>query len=208
MAFRERQNSSSTSSPVQQAAPTLIASRLLPEVFGGFEPGDPITVLDLGAGNTSTLEFLSQYRAKIYFADLLDNPAIRNPPEATDTATLAGFIQRQLGLAQDTQIDVCLFWDYLHYIDLAMVEALSLVLQTKLSSRCVGYGFGALHGKRPSDANSYGIADIDTLAARPLSREPTYFAHSQQRLNERFGVLKITRGTLLREGRLELLFCL
>lgn len=178
----------------------------MPEVFGGFEPGQRLTVLDLGPGNTSTVNFLSQFACKIVFADLLDHPVIRNPPQDTDTATIAGFISRQIAMPEGSQVDICLLWDYLHYIDLTTVEALSSVIHPWLHADSKGYGFGALHGTRPSDTNEYGIHAIDALAARPSAEQTAYFAHSQQRLNEHFGALKIMRGTLLREGRLELLF--
>ena len=187
-------------------SPAIIQSRLMPELLSGFEPGQRLTVLDLGPGNPSTVNFFSQFASKIIFADLLDHPIIRNPPQDIDTTTLSGFITRQIAMPPGSQVDICLLWDFLHYIDLPTIAALSSVIKPWLHGNSAGYGFGALHGTRPSDTNDYGIHAIDALAARPTEAQPTYFAHSQQRLNEHFVALKIVRGTLLREGRLELLF--
>ncbi|MCR9259937.1 MAG: hypothetical protein NXH95_09455 [Pseudomonadaceae bacterium] len=181
-------------------------SRLLPELLRGFEPGDRITVLDLGPGNASTVNFLARFKSKIYFADLTDNPAIAANDMDTSRETLAGFIQRQLAIPAGTQIDICLFWDYLHFIDLKTIDALSQVLQPLLHSNSRGYGFGALHGGRPEDVSLYGIADVDTLTSITVPSQPKYIPHSQQKLSEHLLSLKIARGTLLREGRLELLF--
>ncbi len=175
-------------------------------MFAGFEEGDRITVLDLGPGNAETLRFLSRFRARVYFADLLDHPVLREPPEDIDPGDLATALSQQLGLPGDTRLDVCLIWDYLHYLDLPLVEILSSVLRPLLAKGTRGYGFGTLHGKPPQDSNHYGITDLETLAAHPLDTQPRYFAHSQQRLGEHFPALQIARATLLREGRLELFF--
>ena len=181
-------------------------SRQLPVLLRGYEPGDRITVLDLGPGNASTVDFLARYKSKVYFADLTDNPAIAANEMDTSLETLAGFIQRQLAVPSGTQIDICLFWDYLHFIDLKTIDALSQVLQPLLHSNSRAYGFGALHGGRPEDVSLYGIADTDTLTSTTVTSQPKYIPHSQQKLSEHLLSLKISRGTLLREGRLELLF--
>lgn len=163
-------------------------------------------MLDLGVGSASTVAFLSQFRARIFFADLLEHPTALQPGETPNTLGLQQAIARQLALPDGIMLDVCLLWDYLHYVELATLEALSAVLQPRLHRDSRGYGFGALHGHRPQDANRYGIADRENLIAHPQPEEPRYYAHSQQRLNEHFPAMHIRRGTLLREGRLELLF--
>ena len=184
----------------------LVQSRLLPELFAGYEEGDPLTVLDLGTGSASTVAFLSRFRAKIFFADLLEHPMSLAAGSEPNSLGLQQAIARQLALPDDIQIDVCLLWDYLHYIELPTLEALSTVLSPRLHRSSRGYGFGALHGHKPLDSNRYGIADRNHLIAQPEPNEPKYHAHSQQRLNEHFPAMRIRRGTLLREGRLELLF--
>jgi len=160
----------------------------------------------LGPGNAETLQFLSRFRARICFADLLDNPILCNPPEELDATELAATLTRQLAVPAETRINVCLLWDYLHYLDLPLVEILSSVLQPLLAKGARGYGFGTLHGKPPGDANHYGIVNAETLVPHPIDQQHRYFAHSQQSLSEHFPVLQIARGTLLREGRLELFF--
>ncbi|GEM_PF-2384334 len=183
-----------------------VATRLIAELFAGYEEGDPITVLDLGPGNASTLAFLSRFRAKIVFADLLDNPALRHPDEDVSVARAKEIIGQQLAVPTGMQFDICLLWDYLHYLDIPTMEALSAVLQPLFHNNTRGYGFGTLHGKKPDDAYQYGIADPAQLCGRPIPDEPQYRAHSQQRVGDHFLALRIARGTLLRAGRLELLF--
>jgi hypothetical protein len=178
----------------------------LPEVFAGFEEGESITVLDLGPGSASTLTYLSRFRAKVIFADLIDNPELRNPPEDADMATLADLISDQLSVPPGLHIDVCLMWDYLHYLDVHVIEALSSVLQPLIRPTTRGYGFGALHSRDPMQGNRYGISGPEELTSTPLTDEEPYTPHSQQWLGEHMLALRISRGTLLMEGRLELLF--
>ncbi len=193
-------------SEAQGQGPGLVYSRLLPEVFAGYEDGESLTVLDLGTGSASTVAFLSRFRTRIIFADLLEHPMALRPGDDPNPLGLQQTIARQLALPEAAMVDVVLLWDYLHYIELATIEALSAVLQPHLHRGSRGYGFGALHGRKPTDANRYGIADRDHLLAKPTEQDPQYYAHSQQRLSEHFAALRIARGTLLREGRLELLF--
>ena len=183
-----------------------VATRLIPELFAGYEEGDSVTVLDLGPGNASTVNFLSRFRSKIIFADLLAHPCLQRPDEDMSPADVAEIIHQQLAIPKGTQIDICLMWDYLHYLDIATIEALSRVLQVFFHKSTRGYGFGTLHGKKPDDASQYGIAGPAELCARPNPDEPEYMAHSQQRVGDHFLALRISRGTLLRAGRLELLF--
>jgi hypothetical protein len=115
-------------------------------------------------------------------------------------------IEQQLAVPAGMQFDICLLWDYLHYLDIPTMEALSAVLQPRVHNNTRGYGFGTLHGKKPDDAYQYGIDGLAQLCARPNPDEPQYRAHSQQRVGDHFLALRIARGTLLRAGRLELLF--
>jgi hypothetical protein len=184
----------------------LITSRLLPKLLAGYEEGDPLTVLDLGPGNGSTVEYLSRFRAKVFFADLLEHPVFKSSEDEPDPASLSAAINDQLALPPNLQIDICLLWDYLHYLDMPTIKILSSILRPKFHHNSRGYGFGTLHGKKPTDANQYGIAGPTQLSALPMSSEPVFIPHSQQRLSEHFVALHISRGTLLREGRLELLF--
>ena len=183
-----------------------IASRLVAELFAGYEEDDRLTVLDLGPSNAATVNFLSRFKARIFFADLLDNPALNSILADPDPPPMEEIIAAQISLPEDVQIDICLLWDHLHYFDLTIIEALSTVLQPHFHKTTRGYGFGTLHASKPDDANQYGIADIDSLVALPIESEPPFMAHSQQRIGEHFAALRISRATLLREGRLELLF--
>ncbi len=209
MAFRRRQ-----STPEKQASTTItqqrIKSRLLPKLFADIDERQHIQVLDLGAGSNATLSFFGQLgtATKITFADTLDLCDELAP--LTDQAPF-DFIhavqtwQRHLGLQPQDQIDYLLMWDYLHYFEPGIIEALSTALQPHVHRESRGYGFGSLHSGKPIRGGVYAIRDENSVAVTP---EPMTLphAHSQQVIADNFICMHITSGTLLREGHLELLF--
>lgn len=193
----------------------LVTTRLLTEVFAGIEPGEPLVVVDLGPGCASTLNFLSQYRAKVFFADLPSCLPLRSSQEnfaAYDTDYLVEFTKQHIGLAADTQIDICLFWDFLHYLELDRLPILAQALGDHMHRGTRAHGFGALHTDQPTDHCQYGIADLEHLQPLPMDSGSSdeashrHHTHSQMQIAEHLTCLRIARGTLLREGRLEILF--
>ena len=182
----------------------LLASRLLPEVFDGFLPGEKLAVLDLGAGNARTVSFLSQYQARISFVDLLEHrEELHNselsPDENLETCT------RLLNLPADAKYDIILLWDIVHHLSPGMLEALSSVLEPHTLKHTRGYGFGSLQADRVHEPFEYGIENIEQITLTP-STLPAFAAHSQQQMNQKFLCMHIAKATLLQEGKLELLF--
>ena len=201
--FTRRRGASRKGDP-SSAKKDLIGSRLLPMLLEGIEDRDRLLVLDVGSGSQSTVDFFSDYNARIHFVDLSSNELFTNPPEEIDAETACSTFKQHLALSVGTTFDLCLFWDALHRVDLTVLEGLSRALHPHFHSRTLGYGFGTLYAQT-LDHFRYGIADRDHLVARPIEKEGRFFAHTQQQLTEHFTSLTIQRATLLREGRLELL---
>lgn len=182
----------------------LIASRLLPMLLESIEDRDRLVVLDVGPGSQSTVDFFSQYNARIQFIDLFSNELFTNPSEEADEESACRSFVEYLELPEDVTFDVCLFWDALQRVDLTVLRGLSRALRPHFDSRTLGYGFGALYAQN-LDHYRYGIWDHDHLVARSEEVEGRFFAHTQQQLGDNFTSLTIQRATLLRDGRLELL---
>ena len=187
-----------------------IATRLLPEVFAGIEADSPLTVVDLGPGCAATLNFLGRYRAKVFFADLPSClPLAAGAYQEDDRDNLIRIAREHIGLAEDTRVDICLLWDYLHLLDTPRLEVLSAALAPHVHRGSRAHGFGALHSNRPPDIGHFGIADLHHLT--PLTSDApfapqSYHTHTQMHIAEHFTCFRIARGTLLQEGRLEILF--
>jgi len=126
----------------------LVSSLLLPTVFEGYEPAEPLTVLDVGSGKSSTLNFLTQYHTHVVFCDLFAQETTIADADATDAERenyALEVLQKALEETAINKIDVCLFWDYLHHLDRPSLRAFSAALGPYLSRDSRGYAFGAPH---------------------------------------------------------------
>ncbi len=182
----------------------FLTSRLLPEVFDGYQPGEKLAVLDLGGGNARTVSFLSQYQARVSFVDLLEHSEELQNPELSPAQSLAT-CTRLLNLPAGAKYDIILLWDIVHHLPLGMLEALSSVLEPHTMKHTRGYGFGSLQADRVHEPFEYGIQSAEQITLTP-SELPAFAAHSQQQMNQKFLCMHIAKATLLREGKLELLF--
>ena len=194
------QNQVSATPQVEQ-----LNSRLLPEVFANFEPDDPIRVLDLGPGQADTLNFLSQFSAKVTFLDVRD----LDWPEADEELTPAQGIsicQQTINLPAHSRFDVVLFWDALHQLNTPLLEGLSAKLFDHTHKRTLGFGFGFLQSDRLHKGADYSLIDQQKIKVRLHNDGQSFTAHSQQQLTEHFVCMHIAKATLLQEGKLELLF--
>ena len=179
---------------------------MLPRVFEPWEPPARLRVLDLGGGEASTLDFLSQYDLEIFFADLLSNPPGWQAEEELIEQQIQERLINELDLQAGGQFDVILFWDYLHYLDTPGLKALSSILYQHVHTQTRGYALGAMRSTSQIEKYHYAISDAQSLKVRPITNTAQYYAHSQQSLTDYFTALSISRATLLRNGRLELMF--
>jgi hypothetical protein len=179
------------------------------------ENRERLHVLDLGGGSQSTLNFFAGRNAAIHFVDLYASELVIDPPDELNAAHACEYLSAYLRLPDDLVFDVCMFWDALHYLPLPALEGLSRALAPHIGAATLGYGFGSLaSGARadepdwqPSNVGCrYGIEDQSHLRLQPVERPGRHRAHTQQQLDEYFPALTIQKATLLREGRLELLF--
>jgi len=188
---------------------------LLPLIFESLDDSSgPLSVLDVGGGVAETLAFFSQYRCRLHFADLFDEPALRWIPEENAVDHFAAVFDDLLDFPADTRFDVCLLWDFLNYLPVPALTGFSRALRPYLQRGTLGHGFGAFKAAAPGVAWAapelglcYGVLDRDALIVRPRRDGGGAAAHPHSRtvLAEAFACFEIVRGTLLQEGAMELL---
>ena len=212
MAFRRR-----TSAPVASVATPLapVPSRLLTQLLEHLEDRDEdLCVLDLGPGTPGSVDFFASLpcRTKLTFVDadavledMQSREAALEEGESLDFTTLLDVWAKALELPLKQDIDLLLLWDHPHKFPLLAIEALSSALQPHIHKGTAGYAFGTLHSDQPMQPYRYSIHDATSVAMRPLENDALPYSHSQQALAENFVCMRIARGTLLREGHLELL---
>lgn len=193
-------------------------SLLLPKLFEGLSvvadgPTDDqeprparettLTVLDVGPAVPETVAFFSRYRCRLYVADLFpEQPERQGEGETEDEP-----FQTLLDYPVQVQFDLCLFWDFLNLLDMDQLKAFNVALRPFVHRGTRAHGFAAMNAAHALSINTYGVRSTDELIVRPDpgGRRATR-PHPQAMLNQALTCLEVKRGTLLREGRLEVLF--
>ncbi|UTW45993.1 hypothetical protein KFE80_03580 [bacterium SCSIO 12696] len=174
-------------------------------------PGDrPFSVLDVGPGVADTVTFFADYRCQLHFADLFsDLPA--PIPEGEDLTEqqkqnhYQQYFSELLSFLPDTSsIDLILFWDLFNYMNGTAIAGLAMALAPHLHSGTKGHGFVQRDRQKVPPEYSYGVRSATSLLAKPLTREnlPRH-CHGQSSLERQLHSLKIDRGVLMLDGRLE-----
>jgi SAM-dependent methyltransferase len=193
--------------------PEVRPSQLLPLLLERFDPEEPVTVLDVGYGSAATVAFFSGYRCRLHFAGIIDAAELNTLPDEGVDAYLDEAFGRLLGFADETCFDVCLLWDFLNYLPVPALRSFSRVLRPHLHRQTHAHGFGsfnatapAIRQSAPETALQYGVYDVDKLLVGPRPEAPAPgFSHSRAVLADALGCFEIVRGTLLKEGTMELL---
>lgn len=187
---------------------------LLPLLLERFDPEQPLTVLDVGYGVSATVEFFSRYTCRLYFAGIIDAPELAVLPEEGVDDYLDETFARLLDFPADACFDVCLLWDFPNYLAVPALRAFGRALRPHLHRQTHGHGFGAFKANAPAmsrgaaaeTALQYGVYDTDKLVVRPRpgAAAPGH-SHSRSVLADALECFEVVRGTLLKEGTMELL---
>jgi hypothetical protein len=181
-------------------------SKLFPELFKTVDPGRRLTVLEIGPAVSETVEFFSQYTCRLHFVDLFHEPFVREQQASLSEKELRHAFEEQFRFPAGTQIDICLFWDFLCYLDDAALRAFNSALRPWLHEGTRAHGFGVHHLAIRVDNLQYGVLNQETLSIRNRqAAQLHHHPHSQVEMHEMLSCLVFERGLLLPEGKLEML---
>ena len=206
-------------SPSPPAGVEVRQTLLLPLLLEGLDESDRLTILDVGDGVPETVAFFSRFRCRLHFAGLFDAPALRAEPAAlaqTDEDPQAPFdaaFAELFDFSDETRFDIVLLWDFLNYLPVPALKAFSHALRPYLHRGTRAHGFGAFKASAPGMARAtpeialqFGALDENRLAVRPRQGGVLRgYPHTRTVLADALGCFEIARGTLLREGGMELL---
>lgn len=188
------------------AAAVRQPSKLLAGLFQRLTPDRRLVVLEIGTALPETVDFFADYRCRLHFVDLFNEPFLREQRDTLDDAALGEAFADRLAFTDDSRIDVCLFWDFLTFLDDRALRAFNDALKPRLHSGTRAHGFGVHHLAIRLENVQYGIVDTETLSVRPRATEPmAYHPHSQIEMAEMFNGFALERGLLLPNGKLEML---
>jgi hypothetical protein len=192
--------------PAVSARPAIAgrqASKVLSHLFENLGCGR-LTVLEIGRALPETIRFFSSVRCTIHVADMyeelragkLDTQLVGKPLEKA--------FQEHLALPPGTQLDICLLWDFPHYLDEKQLRAFSRALWPWLHARSRAYVFGVHSAATPILNREYGIFDAQTISVRPRAGEALPCSpHPQSFMNEWLTCFSVSKGVLLPDGKVE-----
>ena len=181
-------------------------SLLFPTLFKRIAADRRLSVLEIGPALPETIDFFSQYKCRLHFAGMYSDPVLQLQAGDYSEAELVDHLQQSLGFSKNTRFDLCLFWDFLNYLDDKVLRAFNTVLKPHIHKTTRAHAF-TVRTLDTSFANQqYGIEQAHMFRLRPRSgpQAPT-FPHTQAILVNLLSSFDIDQGMLLPDGRLEVL---
>jgi len=180
-------------------------SKLFASLFQLREINQRLTVLEIGTALPETVDFFSQFTCRLHFVDLFHEPFVTGQADLSETELRHAF-EEQFRFSGDTRFDLCLFWDFLSYLDDPALRAFNSALRPWLHGGSRGYGFGVHHLAIRLANVQYGVHDRETLNLRErFTPQMRCQPHSHIEMREMFSSFDFERGLLLPDGKLEML---
>jgi hypothetical protein len=184
-------------------APRFLSSRLLPGVFEAIGEVPRLTVLDAGSALPESVDFFSQSRCRLCFADIFEEVA-GEAEEMRDEGVWLALFNRVFDYPADTRFDLCLFWDVFNYLDDIALRALATALRPFLHDKTMAHGFAVLNRRTRVPSAQYGVLARDQISVRPRPLPAVArFPRSQANLESVFPIFNARRSVLHGDGLLE-----
>ena len=179
-------------------------TRLMDWVFEPFSEGSKANVLHLGKPLPETVNTFTNYRCKIHVADaysklpfLLTNSSSQN--------SSSEFFREALELPPAARFNLCLFWDFLNFLDENLINYLASFLEPHLEKNCRAHAFSVYNVKSIPLQHHYGIADLTTISTRPREKNiDAPIPPTLKMLQDNFHCFKVDKSIMLADNRIEI----
>jgi hypothetical protein len=189
-------------SPLSRTQQTL----LFPTLVKRFDPGTRLSVLEIGPALPETISFFSQFKCRLHFAAMYTDPVLEMQKEDFTEAELTNHIEESFGFPKGTRFDLCMFWDFLNYLEDKTLRAFNTAISPYLHKTTRAHAF-TVRTLNTSFANQqYGIDQAHMFSIRSRTgNQARTFPHTQATLLNMLSSFDIDQGMLLPDGRLEIL---
>ena len=178
--------------------PESIVSKILPVLFAQTEKRAALHVLDLGVGLGQSMDVVSEHRpCSFYFADIGHHVSVDHEG---DTSGILPF-----NVPEDTQFDICFFWDYLNLMTQQAMEQFVAEIDTHLSRNTLIHAFVAVDVRVPMTYKRFKLASKDTIESLDDADYIARYPKSRLDFENAFSHVVCDRAILYPGNRLELL---
>lgn len=191
--------------------PPVIASRtqtqqtlLFPTLVKRLATDRRLSVLEIGPALPETIAFFSEYKCRLHFAAMYTDPVLEMQKGECTEAELAVHFTETFGFQKGTRFDLCLFWDFLNYLDDKALRAFNTAIRPYLHKTTRAHAFTVRTLNTSFPNQQYGIDQAHMFSIRPrLGIQPRTTPHTQAILVNLLSSFDIDQGMLLPDGRLE-----
>jgi hypothetical protein len=179
---------------------------LFPSLFKRIDADRRLCVLEIGSALPETIDFFSQYKCRLHFAGMYSDPVLQTQTGDVTEAELADQISQSFGFPKNTRFDLCLFWDFLNYLDDKALRAFNTAIKPHLHKTTRAHAFTVRTLDTSFSNQQYGIDQAHMFSIRPrTSTQARTYPHTQAILVNLLSSFDIDQGMLLPDGRLEVL---
>ena len=179
---------------------------LFPSLFKRIDPDRRLSVLEIGSALPETIDFFSQYKCRLQFAGMYTDPVLQMQQGEPTEAELVDHFKQSFAFPKKTRFDVCLFWDFLNYLDDKALRAFNTAIKPHLHKTTRAHAFTVRTLDTSFSNQQYGIDKAHMFSIRPrTSTQATTYPHTQAILVNLLSSFDIDQGMLLPDGRLEVL---
>lgn len=192
--------------PVEPTMSRTQQTLLFPTLMKRMKQDRRLSVLEIGPALPETIQFFSQYRCRLHFAAMYTDPVLQMQLSDCTEAELAEHIVKSFGFAKETRFDLCLFWDFLNYLDDKALRAFNTALRPYLQPSTRAHAFTVRTLNTKFSNQQYGIEQAHLFSIRPRAgKQARTTPHTQAILVNLLSNFDIDQGMLLPDGRLEVL---
>lgn len=181
-------------------------SLLFPALLKRIDPRRRLKVLEIGSAFPETVRFFSQFKCRVYFAAMYSDPILELQSGEISQAEITRHLRQSFAFPRGIRFDLCLFWDFLNYLDTKALRSFNTVIRSHLHAATRAHAFAVRTWETSLPNHQYGIEQTDLFKIRSReASQPTCFVHTQNDLVKFLPCLNIDQGMLLPDGRLEVL---
>lgn len=181
-------------------------SLLFPSLVKSLDTDKRLSILEIGPALPETVNFFSQFKCRLHFGGMYSDPILQMQKGDHTEAELTDHIQQSLNFSKDTRFDLCLFWDFLNYLDDKALRAFNTVIAPHIHKATRAHAFTVRTLDTSFSNQQYGIEQAHMFSVRPRTgTQDTRFPHTQAILVNLLSSFDVDQGMLLPDGRLEVL---
>ena len=179
---------------------------LFPSLVKRIDPDRRLSVLEIGPALPETIEYFSQFKCRLHFAAMYTDPVLQMQAGEYTEAELADHLDKSFGFSKGTRFDLCLFWDFLNYLDDRALRAFNIAIKPYLHKTTRAHAFTVRTLDTSFSNQQYGIDQAHMFSVRPRTgKQARTYPHTQAILVNLLDGFDIDQGMLLPDGRLEVL---